>query len=51
MFSIGNRLELKYSIFSLHYFCSIRVMLIKQLINLRKARTENLKFRTYVHEI
>ena len=34
--------------FTLHKFCS---MLIKQLINLRKVRTENLKFRTDLRDL
>ena len=38
---IGHRLELKYFLFA--QFCS---MLIKQLIDLRKVRSANLKFRT-----
>ena len=40
-YSIGNRFELKN--FFLHSSCS---MLINQLIDLRKVRAENLKFRT-----
>ena len=41
---IRHILELKY--FTSHNFCS---MLIKQLINLEKVKTENLKFRTDLH--
>ena len=44
-FRIGLFLDIGWScdIFTSHNFC---VMLIEQLINLGKVRTENLKFRT-----
>ena len=40
-------IDLSWNIFTLHNFCST---LIKQLIDLEKLRTKNLKFRTYLQD-